>query len=146
MVQKSKSINNIGLWSIKKEITMNTNWALHTLVSSVCSKCPRRGVLSVQNMQWNTHCCTIFLHPQHKPRTKICISNIFYLQYLTYFIQSSKLNAKSVTVKSHFTHRLHHLSKDIQRKSVRCFSLWLKSTWGQRGSREHQYRNVFFWN
>lgn len=50
---------------------------------------PRQGVLSMQNMQWNTHSCTIFLHPQHKP------SGVKYA-YQTYFIYIQSSNMKSI--------------------------------------------------
>lgn len=65
-VQKSPSINNVGLWTIRNQDAHQLS-SSHFGFFSTLHLCPRRGVLSVQNTQWYAHSFTIFLHPQHRP-------------------------------------------------------------------------------
>lgn len=58
------SISNIDLWRIRNQLS-----AWHFGFFSALHLCTRCCVFSVQNMQWKTHGCTIFLLPRHKPST-----------------------------------------------------------------------------
>lgn len=98
--KKKQSINNVGVWP--EETKMLTSWALHTLgIFTTLHLRPGQGVFSVQNIQWNTHGCSAFLRPQHKPgRVKYALQTYFI------YIQSSKL--QSIFCRpgiTYFTHR-----------------------------------------